>query len=220
MIRGLKTNRSVDAIFINTPLKDYDVQPRLNDFTLPVLGLGYIATAAAVQGFNVGVLDAEAEGMGISEVCRIVNAKRPRWVGLNLLAPTYRLSGAILHGLDPDIKVMLGGHQAKAMPREILLENRIGRIDSLVVGEGDSRCAALLEDVERRTSLPGIWYRERGKTRLSEPVRYDDTKRWTAPDVNQLALVDREFFSRDPFLNDQSRIEANMVGSRGCSYNC
>ena len=220
MIRGLKLDRKVDAIFINTPLKDYDVQPRLNDFTLPVLGLGYIATSAAAHGFNVGVLDAEAEGMGISEVCRLVNASRPRWVGLNLLAPTYQLSVAILQGIDPDIQVMLGGHQAKAMPKEIVLERRIGRIDALVIGEGDSRCPALLEDAERRSSMPGIWYRENGKTRLSDPGKCEETQRWNAPDINDLPFVDREYFSRDPFLNDQSLVEANVVGSRGCSYNC
>lgn len=55
MIRGSDPKRTLDALFINTPLKNYDVQPRLNDFTLPVLGLGYIATYAAREGFNVGV---------------------------------------------------------------------------------------------------------------------------------------------------------------------
>ncbi len=45
MVSGASTDRQLDALFINSPLKNYDLAPRLNDFTLPVLGLGYIATA-------------------------------------------------------------------------------------------------------------------------------------------------------------------------------
>lgn len=48
-ILGADPSRPLDAVFVNSPLKDYDAQPRHNDFTLPVLGLGYIATAAKAE---------------------------------------------------------------------------------------------------------------------------------------------------------------------------
>lgn len=220
MIRGSDPKRSLDALFINTPLKDYDVQPRLNDFTLPVLGLGYIATYAAREGFNVGVIDAEADGLGVSAIREVVNTAKPRWVGLNLLAPTYELSVAVLRQLDPDILTVLGGHQAKAMPREILADSRIPRIDALITGEGEPRCAALLADLDRRTTLPGIWYREDGKAVLSQARSCEDSARWTAPDINDLPIVDRKYFSQDPFVTSDGEIEANLVGSRGCPYDC
>jgi len=105
----------LDAVFVNSPLKDYDERPRHNDFTLPVLGLGYIATYADRAGHNVGVLDCESLGLGLSAAAAVINAARPRWVGLNLLAPTYRHSVTLLSRLDADIRVLLGGHQAKAM---------------------------------------------------------------------------------------------------------
>ncbi|WP_410595528.1 hypothetical protein [Amycolatopsis sp. lyj-23] len=65
LIAGADLTREIDALFVNAPLHDYDERPRVNDFTLPVLGMAYIATYAAAQGFNVGVLDAEAHGLGI-----------------------------------------------------------------------------------------------------------------------------------------------------------
>jgi hypothetical protein len=136
MIAGARPDASLDALFINAPLKDYDHAPRYNDFTLPVLGLGYIATYAQTQGFNVGVLDAEAPGLGISQVVALVHRAQPRWVGLNLLAPTYRYSVEILQRLDPAIAVMLGGHQAKALPERILRDQRIPRTDALLLGVG------------------------------------------------------------------------------------
>src|SRR6266540_3193634 len=115
-VAGADLSRPIDALFINAPLRDYTQRPRINDFTLPVLGMGYIATYAAAQGFNVGVLDAEAHGLGIQRTIGIINRIAPRWAGFNLLAPTYEISARIAAGLDPSIMIMLGGHQAKAMP--------------------------------------------------------------------------------------------------------
>lgn len=59
LIAGADLTGPVDAVFVNAPLRDYTARPRVNDFTLPVLGMGYLATYAASRGFNVGVLDAE-----------------------------------------------------------------------------------------------------------------------------------------------------------------
>src|SRR5690606_38082720 len=146
------------TLFVNTPLRDYAQRPRVNDFTLPVLGVDYIATYAAHRGFNVGVLDAEALGLSVADTVAAVNRARPRWVGFNLLAPTYEISATIASGLDPDIKVMVGGHQAKAMPTQILTDERMARCAALVIGEAETRVAELLDDHHRRADLPGVMW--------------------------------------------------------------
>src|SRR2546430_13452815 len=97
-VSGADLTGPLDLLLVNAPLRDYAERPRVNDFTLPVLGMGYIATYAAQAGFNVGVLDAEAIGLGIEETQRIINLFSPRWVGFNLLAPTYELSARIAAG--------------------------------------------------------------------------------------------------------------------------
>ena len=71
LLAGVDTTHSIDLMLINSPLKNYDFSPRYNDFTLPVLGLGYIATYARQAGFNVAVLDAEALGLGISRIAAL-----------------------------------------------------------------------------------------------------------------------------------------------------
>jgi len=221
MLLGADNARPVDVVFINSPLKNYDLSPRYNDFTLPVLGLGYIATYAHQQGLNVGVLDAEALGLGISQIISLVNGIKPRWVGLNLLAPTFRYSVDILRGLDAEIAVMLGGHQAKAMPWQILSDLRIPRIDALILGEGEARVTALLNDLTRRSELPGVWWRDNtGKVCQSDPPSSKYATFWLAPDINTLPFVDRTFLVQDPFENERGVIEANLVGSRGCPYDC
>ena len=57
LVLGADLQRRLDALFVNAPLRDYSIRPRVNDFTLPVLGMGYIATYAAHRGMNVGVLE-------------------------------------------------------------------------------------------------------------------------------------------------------------------
>src|SRR5213595_2274754 len=161
LITGADSDRPLDALFVNAPLLDYSLRPRVNDYTLPVLGLAYIATYAARSGYNVGVLDAEAHGLGIDHALAIINGARPRWVGMNLLAPTYELSARIAAGLAPDIALMVGGHHAKAMPQRILADPRISHLSALVLGEGETRVAALLDDAKRRAELPGVMWCDR-----------------------------------------------------------
>ena len=219
LIFGADLQKPLDLVLVNSPLKNYDITPRFNDFTLPVLGLAYIATYAASQGYNVGVLDAEALELGISNIISTVHRYMPRWLGLNLLAPTYDLSREILQHVDAGIHIMLGGHQAKAMPERILNDSRIPRIDAMVLGEGEYRVAALLEDVHRRNILPHVWWREHHTIHQGIP-RNDDQTTWLAPDINTLPFVHRAYLPQDPFLSHGGMIEANMVGSRGCPYNC
>ncbi|MEU5719093.1 hypothetical protein AB0G71_25645 [Streptomyces sp. NPDC020403] len=90
LISSADPTRALDALFVNAPLRDYGRRPRTNDYTLPVLGMAYIATYAQRAGFNVGVLDAEAHGLGLAETAELVNTPRPRWAAMNLLPPPMR----------------------------------------------------------------------------------------------------------------------------------
>lgn len=206
-----------DLVLVNSPLKNYDLKPRINDFTLPTLGLGYIATCAAAAGFRVVVLDAESLGLGLSEVASRIHALRPRWVGLNLLAPTYRNSVELLRRLDPEIQIMLGGHQAKAMPAAILNDPRIPRIDALVLGEAETRVPRLLAESSCRGILPRVHWRENGQAIMPNVSSSDALM--LAPDVNAMPFLDRGYLDKDPY-DDNGILEAAMVASRGCPFDC
>jgi anaerobic magnesium-protoporphyrin IX monomethyl ester cyclase len=218
-IAGADLAQPLDALFVNAPLRDYGLRPRTNDFTLPVLGMGYIATYAASQGFNVGVIDAEALGLGVNQTIRIINEASPRWAGFNLLAPTYEISARIAAGLDPDIQVMVGGHQAKAMPYEVLADLRFARLEALVLGEGETRVVELLKDRGYRSELPGVmWLDPAMKTPRTGSGAA--SRRYLTPDINGLPFVDRRFLADDPYEAPDGRYEANIVGARGCPYDC
>jgi anaerobic magnesium-protoporphyrin IX monomethyl ester cyclase len=220
-IAGTDPARPLDLLLINAPLRDYALRPRLTDYTLPVIGMGYIATYAHQHGHNVGLLDAEAHGLGISETIRLANGARPRWVGLNLLAPTYELSARIAAGLDDGVRLMVGGHHAKAAPETVLSDSRMSRVGALVIGEGETRVAALLDGAERRAELPGVMWRDRLLGTHAEGIEHDPARvrHWLSPDINHLSL-DRRYLPQDPYLAGDGRWEANMVGARGCPYDC
>ncbi|MEV6526905.1 radical SAM protein [Longispora sp. NPDC051575] len=217
LISGHTPDRALDLLLVNAPLRDYALRPRVNDFTLPVLGMAYIATAAAGAGFNVGVLDAEAHGLGIEATVDLINRHAPRWVGFNLLAPTYEISARIADGLAPTILVMVGGHQAKAMPTEILTDPRMRHVAALVLGEGESRVVELLHDHRRRAELPGVMWRD---PILATINNGRGSNAHLAPSIDDLAYVDRRYLAQDPYRADDGELEANMVGARGCPYDC
>ena len=218
-IAGADLAQPLDALFVNAPLRDYSLRPRTNNFTLPVLGMAYIATYAASQGFNVGVIDAEALGLGVDQTIAIINDRSPRWAGFNLLAPTYEISARIAAGLDSGIQIMAGGHQAKAMPHDVLADPRFARLEALVLGEGETRVAELLKDRRYRSGLPGVMW-------LDPVMKTPQTgggaasTRHLAPDIDSLPFVDRRFLADDPYQAPDGRHEANMVGARGCPYDC
>ncbi|MFJ3309671.1 B12-binding domain-containing radical SAM protein [Streptomyces sp. NPDC086549] len=241
LIAGADDRHTLDALFINAPLRDYTLRPRTNDYTLPVLGMAYIATYAQQRGFNIGVLDAEAHGLGLEETARIVNAAAPRWAAMNLLAPTYEMSAKIAALLDPGIALMVGGHHAKALPDRVLNDPRMRHLRALVLGEGELRVAALLEDEHNRRTLPGVLWRDPLLgTRAAGIADPKTTAALLSPDIDALPYVNRAFLPQDPYqdvptatdrrlagerpwlsgITTQGQREANIVGSRGCPYNC
>ena len=105
------------------------------------------------------------------------------------------------------------------MPQQILNDRNIPRVDAMVLGEGESRVAALLENIQRRNTLPHVWWRDDMGIHEGQGSKNDRTP-WLSPDINTLPFIDRVYLTQDPFLSDTGMFEANMVGSRGCPYDC
>lgn len=157
--------------------------------------------------------------MSVERIQHLVNEAAPRWVGFNLLAPTYELSARIAAGLDPAIHLMVGGHQAKAMPTAVITDPCFARLEALVVGEAETRVTELLRDRRNRTLLPGVMWRD---PILRTPVTggVPGSAAHLAPEINALPFVDRRYFAGDPYLGREGVREAAMVGARGCPYDC
>ena len=81
-----------------------------------------------------------------------------------------------------------------------------------------ARVAALLQDLGVRERLPGVLWRG-GRGHVEATIKPANGS-WLAPDIDALPVLDRVFLADDPFLAADGQLEANMVGSRGCYYDC
>lgn len=122
IISGFDSTKTGDLILVNSPMRDYSQRPKDDYEVLPPLGLGYIATKANKDSYNVGLIDAEHQGIGLQKLIDTVNSANPRYVGINVLTPTRTIALRIVNGLNQDINLLIGGAQTSAMPRETLLE--------------------------------------------------------------------------------------------------
>jgi anaerobic magnesium-protoporphyrin IX monomethyl ester cyclase len=86
-------------------------------------------------------------------------------------------------------------------------------------GKARPGVVALLRDHRDRADLPGVMWLD---PILRTPVTggRPGMERHLAPDINALPYVDRRFLTQDPRVAEDGRIEANMVGARGCPYDC
>jgi radical SAM superfamily enzyme YgiQ (UPF0313 family) len=101
----------------------------------------------------------------------------------------------------------------------VLADRRFARLEALVLGEGETRVVELLKDRRHRFELPGVMW-------LDPVMKTPQTgggaasSRYLAPDIDGLPFVDRRFLADDPYEAPDGRCEANMVGARGCPYDC
>lgn len=218
-ISGLREPKQrPDLVLINSPINDYTNVERPDTEQLPAFGLAHIATECENAGFNVGLLDAETLALGPEEAARIINLANPRWIGINMLTPTFPLAKRILMSANEDIPVAVGAAHVKARPEQILRDPKIGkRIVAVALEDGEFIMRGLLSDVSPE-EMGGVAYIDPRNGEFVEK-RSDPQKKWIPWELDQMHFADRKFLPGDPFPS-QGRLETNIVGSRGCPFNC
>lgn len=212
------TNHSrIDLLLLNTPQPYQTDLPLVPYASLPPLGLAYIATWLNNEGFSVELLDAEHLGLDAAATAAIVNEKQPRFLGINLLSPTYQVATQILKMVDPGITIVAGGSHADALPHHVMNDPRMRKISFLILGDGEFKMEALLKGTPDPETIPGIVFRRNNKIILNpdEPAN----KRWNPVDLDALPFINRNFLASDPFFSE-GELEASIVASRGCVFNC
>lgn len=216
-ILGLQLNRQPDLLIVNSPLNIHNTSFQPNIEMLPPIGLAHIATECQEAGYNVGLVDPETSNLTPEKTARLINEANPRWVGINLLTPTYSLARRIITNLKPGISVMVGGAHAKALPEKTLRDPFIGRkIKALVLEDGELIAKELLDGTPQE-EMEGIAYINKNGDFIMQPLRF--TERWTPLNLDSLHFVNRNFLPNDPFLAE-GRMETNISSSRGCYFNC
>jgi radical SAM superfamily enzyme YgiQ (UPF0313 family) len=196
-ISGLQDQeKRPDLLLVNSPINDYTNVVRPDTEQLPAFGLAHIATECERAGFNVGVVDAEAHALSPEIAAQVINKANPRFVGINMLTPTFPLARRILANLNRDIPIAAGGAHAKAMPERILRDVEIGgRIITLALEDGEYIMRGILDGVPPE-SMGGVAYLDKHGEFVE--VRHDIENKWIPKDLDEMHFADRKFLPLDP----------------------
>jgi radical SAM superfamily enzyme YgiQ (UPF0313 family) len=140
-------------------------------------------------------------------------------VGITCLTPfssyVNRIAD-IAKEIMPDVKVVVGGAHATALPTEILRNNNI---DFVIRGEGETTLLELSQRILGLNSLDfekikGICFRNNGIVRTEVRPYIEDLDALPFPARHLLPM------ERYHALHLKGKKVTNILGSRGCPYNC
>jgi anaerobic magnesium-protoporphyrin IX monomethyl ester cyclase len=230
------TDNRMDVMFIYPPLTVEERYARGvgKDIggDLPPLGIASLASFAREKGYTVDVVDALALNMSYDDILQRVAANKPRVVGFSSLTVSFHRAAACAQKIReryPDILLIVGGHHATIMPREIMLE--FNCFDLLGYGEGEltmlellekykasgfSR-AAFLEDPDALARIKGIAFRGKDGVVITE-------RREMIKDLDALPYPARDLLPMELYLplpNQYLRTPVvHMCAIRGCPFAC
>jgi radical SAM superfamily enzyme YgiQ (UPF0313 family) len=184
------------------------------------LGLAYLAAVLEKNGDKVEILDAEALDMSDQEIAEFVSSRDVDVVGVTMTTMTYSVAVKTIKAIRNIYGAMIyvGGAHLTAMPVETL--KAAPEIDVVVIGEGEATIVELINAIENNEdlkSIKGIAYRN------GEEITVTD-KRPYIEDLDTIPFPARHSLPMEFYRTKTSAYEKmpiyNIVGSRGCPFNC
>ena len=183
------------------------------------MGLATIAAVLEREGYQVTLLDANALRLKPEDIFPYVADADV--VGLTAMTPTISSAMSIAHHLkraNSNLTIILGGAHATLLPEATLTS--APQVDVVVRGEGEDTIVNLLRALENKqtlTDIPGISYREDGKT-VSTSERSTDVDLNSLPFLAYHLLPWQRYKPHPP--HGRALPFAAIITSRGCPYKC
>lgn len=209
--------------FINTPYKE-EVYGNVKDVSLlePPLGICYLAAMLEKEGYDVSLIDAEAERLVTNDLVKKVEVIKPVIICLTCTTPmvaSVKKTAEALNIIFPESKIIVGGPHVTAVPEDLLKEKYI---DIAVIGEGEHTIVELVKLIEENKSLKnckGIAFKENGKivkTELRPLIKNVDALPFPARH-----LLKVEKYRHSTIVEHKTkRNYTNIISSRGCPFKC
>jgi radical SAM superfamily enzyme YgiQ (UPF0313 family) len=187
------------------------------------LGIAYVAAyLREYGGHDVQMYEPEAQGLTHDAIRGIIRKGRPDVVGITSSTPNFPRAatlGRMVRATSPDTKIVLGGVHASAIP-EFIAGSYSDCFDCIVVGEGEQTMLELVDawrDAKNIAAIPGLVYRDGGKTVATGPRPYfDDLDKIPNP---ARGLIPQHLFFPNAH-NARFRRCFTILTSRGCPFNC
>ncbi len=203
-----KKNKSA-VLIINSPLfRGY--QKTDEEDSLPPIGLGYIATFLKLQNIQVELIDSIIQNISLPKLKSIIRRRQPEFLAINIFSTNLKLVKEIVESINFKVHIIIGGLATRTLYPQILQWKTINQID-VVTGDGE----LITPDI--------ILNQVKEKSKVEIPNRrvFDINRKsiYFIKDISTI-LLNRDFFNNEPNLNYFDNLEASIVTSRGCIYNC
>jgi anaerobic magnesium-protoporphyrin IX monomethyl ester cyclase len=197
-------------------------------YSVPPLGLGYLATALRRQDFDVQILDCTKEKLDLDGFRQRVQQLKPRLVGFQTFSYDFHTVEKcldVVKAIDGDIVTVVGGAHPSGAPRETLEQLR--GADYAIRGEGEQglpllarRCLRDAGSVQvELAGIPGlVWRDQAGAIRMNEPAFTEDLDSLGQPSWDMMDPRLYQFAPQGVFL--KSPPVAPISTSRGCPFQC
>ena len=195
-------------VLLNSPL--YWNSSNAEEDYLPPIGLGYIATYLKRAGVDVKLIDCVQQRLGVKEIDELLELEAPDYIGINIFTQNYEIVRAIVEHLPSYSNLIIGGQVVKCIYKEILgwdIENTT----TLIIGEGEF----IIPDLVRGCCKEAPIYTDKHMS-----VYHVHSKSCYFPSDLDEVVLDRSFFKNPTTINHYGEIEAPIITSRGCIYNC
>jgi len=202
--------KKIKNVLLINPVLIENLPPRI-----PSFGIAYIAQQLSSSGYNVEILDIDANRYSYEEVLRRIYNNNCDIVGIGSLITAYRyLSWLIpeIRRLKPGVKIILGGGIATAIPAKCI--ERFG-VDYAVIGEGEITATELLSTLNNGGNIyevDGIAFRD------SDGLKFT-RQRDLMPSLEAVPPVNIDLFPMEKLLkNNNSDFQVHV--QRGCPNSC
>lgn len=188
----------------------------------PPLGLCYIASYLEDAGYEVRVMDAEAEGKNIHGVMEEIRSFQPDAIGIQVVSPLWDVVLEVCKNIkaEQDIPIILGGPHITIVGKEGFDQNPY--YDYGVIGEGEETMLDLVNHIVAGKPVDdvlGIVHKKDGEAILNgaRPAP-KDLDSYLFPNRDGLPM-DRYLFSV-PGKKGGIRRFATITSTRGCPFEC
>jgi anaerobic magnesium-protoporphyrin IX monomethyl ester cyclase len=203
--------RYMDILLINSPLFKETKTDHKSDDYLPPIGLGYIATNLALNGINCRLIDAVSENISFVDLLQELENIQPLFIGINIFSTNFSITKEIIESVSFETTFIIGGNAVQFLYQDIFTFNTANDIFT-VIGDGELITVDIIKSELKEEPI------------LEQEKRYlykvDNNSKYFPKDISNIEL-NRSFFTNEPVKNKvYNFIEASIITSRGCIYNC
>ncbi|MDJ1502049.1 B12-binding domain-containing radical SAM protein [Xanthocytophaga agilis] len=197
------------VVIINSPLFR-EKNDLYDEDSLPPIGLGYIATILQSNGIDVSLIDAVHQRISVNELLHELNTSKPDFLASNIFTTNYDLVKEIVENISFQTHLIIGGLATKDLYKDIIGWNSDNKID-VVTGDGE----LITFDIILNRLIEDPFFKSNNR----RVFKVDQHSRYFVNDISDIPL-NRDFFPNEPVAHPLGFIEANIVTSRGCIYDC